>query len=59
MQFKISAADLRMVRTDNGDTVSAPGTFEIELTNGMDLSVKQQVQVQGEQVVMAPFPKYD
>jgi hypothetical protein len=48
-----------MVRTDNGDTVSAPGTFEIELTNGMDLSVKQQVQVQGEQVVMAPFPKYD
>jgi len=45
-----------MVDRDSGDRVSTPGTFTLLFTNGVDQEVRATVTLQGQQVLVAPFP---
>ena len=41
---------------DSGDAVSTPGSFDVLFTNGVDQEVRATVTLQGQQVLVAPFP---
>ena len=56
VSFLVSSATLLMVDRDSGDRVSTPGTFTLLFTNGVDQEVRATVTVQGQQVLVAPFP---
>ena len=56
VSFNVSASSLGLVHRQSGDLMCAPGTFEVELTNGVALSAKQQIVVRGTPTVLSRFP---
>ena len=67
VQFDVSVRELSMVATGQGttaaregDVVSTPGEFMLEVTDGNENGNRlvQSVQVQGTEVVLEPFPRY-
>jgi hypothetical protein len=54
--FTASTKTFRMVAKPSGHIVSTPGTFVLQITNGVSLFVNHTVVVEGEEVVVERFP---
>ena len=55
--FSASSATLRMVHRETGDTVSTPGTFKLQFTNGAGVEIVRNVKVEGPEVLVEAFPE--
>lgn len=54
--FHLCASAFNIVATDSGDIVSTPGTYNIIVTNGVNLSKKFNITLSGKEVIVEPFP---
>ena len=57
--FSASTSTLRMVDRDTGDTVSTPGDFKLQFTNGVGSEIVRRVKVEGQEVLVEAFPMLD
>lgn len=55
--FDIAAADLSVVDPATGDRVSAPGSFDITITNGVEEVLTAKVTLTGRHTVLDAFPE--
>jgi hypothetical protein len=56
VSFSASSASLRLVDRATGDVVSTPGAFDLVVTNGVREAARRRVVVEGDEVVVEPFP---
>ena len=59
LTFAVDSATLRLVDRASGDTVSAPGSFDIIFTDGNGQTLHNAVTVTGAQVTVERFPGAD
>jgi beta-glucosidase-like glycosyl hydrolase len=54
--FDVSSRTLALVDRATGDIVSTPGEYDLVLTDGVDATVRHRVVIEGDEVVVEPFP---